>query len=275
MSEDLRKQGGKRCLGQQQQWQDSLPVITFVVAIYNAAETLETTLLSILGQTYPNKELLIIDGGSTDGSLAIIQRYDSRIDYWISEPDNGIGDAFNKGVRLAQGMYINFQGAGDVMESDEVISEMVKLLGPARPSLISGRIRRVDEKDIHQTLWISPQPRSGKFDPGSLLWKMSLYHQGLFTHRSFFEQYGYFDENLRFSMDYEHLLRAYGKFPEVFLADLIISRWRADGVGQNRDLEIFREYDLIKRRNRIAPGIVLTFVNLWTIAKFRIKQIIA
>lgn len=275
MSEDLRKQGGKKCLGQQQQWQDSLPVITFVVAIYNAAETLETTLLSILGQTYPNKELLIIDGGSTDGSLAIIQRYDSRIDYWISEPDNGIGDAFNKGVRLAQGMYINFQGAGDVMESDEVISEMVKLLGPARPSLISGRIRRVDEKDIHQTLWISPQPRSGKFDPGSLLWKMSLYHQGLFTHRSFFEQYGYFDENLRFSMDYEHLLRAYGKFPEVFLADLIISRWRADGVGQNRDLEIFREYDLIKRRNRIAPGIVLTFVNLWTIAKFRIKQIIA
>eukprot|EP01136_Pigoraptor_vietnamica_P040064 Opistho-1_new@11565 len=275
MSEDLRKQGGKRCLGQQQEWQDSLPVISFVVAIYNAAETLETTLLSILGQTYPNKELLIIDGGSTDGSLAIIQRYDSRIDYWISEPDNGIGDAFNKGVRLAQGGYINFQGAGDVMESDAVISEMVKQLGPARPSLISGRIRRVHEKDIHQTLWISPQPRSGKFDPGSLLWKMSLYHQGLFTHRSFFDKYGYFDEDLRFSMDYEHLLRAYSKFPDVFLADMIISRWRADGVGQNRDLEIFREYDLIKRRNRIAPGFVLTFVNLWTIAKFRIKQIIA
>jgi glycosyltransferase involved in cell wall biosynthesis len=275
MGEDKRMEGGKRLSDQQQAWQESLPVISFIVAIYNSAETLETTLLSILGQTYPNKELLIIDGGSTDGSLDIIRRFDNRIDYWISEPDNGIGDAFNKGVKLAEGIYLNFQGAGDVLESDGVISEMVTKLGSAEPQFISGKIRRVDEKDINKTLWISPQPRSEKFDPGSLLWKMSLYHQGLFTHRSFFEKYGYFDESLRFSMDYEHLLRAYKHFPDVLLVNMIISRWRADGVGQNRDLEIFREYNLIKRKNRIAPGIVLTLVNYWIITKFRIKQIIA
>lgn len=275
MDENKGLVGGKRMTGQKQGWDESGPVISFIVAVYNSAETLEATLESILAQTYQNKELLVIDGGSTDGSVDIIRRLDNRIDYWISEPDKGISDAFNKGVKAAEGLYINFQGAGDVLESDDAISKMIEKLGSVQPSFIAGRIRRVDENDINKTLWISPQPRSGIFDPKSLLWKMSLYHQGLFTHRSFFDKYGYFDEGLRFSMDYEHLLRAYRHFPDVFLVDLIVSRWRADGVGQHRDLEIFREYDLIKRRNRIASGIVLTLVNLWIIAKFRIKQIIA
>ena len=87
--------------------------VSIITAVFNGEEFLEETIQSIVCQDYPDFEYIIIDGGSTDKTLEIIKKYEDKITYWISEPDKGISDAFNKGIRVATGNYINFQGDGD------------------------------------------------------------------------------------------------------------------------------------------------------------------
>lgn len=89
------------------------PLISVVTVAYNAVTTIEKTILSVINQTYPNVEYIIIDGGSTDGTVEIIKKYANKLAYWVSEPDNGIYDAMNKGAKVATGEWINFMNCGD------------------------------------------------------------------------------------------------------------------------------------------------------------------
>lgn len=102
--------------------------ISIVTVCYNSVTTIENTMLSVLNQTYPDIEYIIIDGGSTDGTVDIIKKYTDQVAYWVSEPDNGIYDAMNKGIAAVTGDYINFINAGDTLFSKEVISEIVSYL---------------------------------------------------------------------------------------------------------------------------------------------------
>ena len=100
------------------------PLITVVTVCYNAVNELEKTMLSVLNQTYDNIEYIVIDGGSKDGTVDIIKKYADRLAYWVSEPDKGIYDAMNKGVKAATGEWINFMNAGDFFVDENVISNM-------------------------------------------------------------------------------------------------------------------------------------------------------
>lgn len=102
------------------------PLISVVTVSYNAALTIEQTILSIINQTYKNIEYIIVDGGSTDDTINIIKKYADRIAYWISEPDKGIYDAMNKGINIATGEWINFMNSGDTFYSNGVIGEIVE-----------------------------------------------------------------------------------------------------------------------------------------------------
>ena len=95
--------------------------ISVVTVCYNAADTIEKTILSVLNQTYHDIEYIIIDGGSTDGTVEIIRKYADKIAYWVSEPDKGIYDAMNKGIEVATGEWINFMNAGDRFYKSDVI----------------------------------------------------------------------------------------------------------------------------------------------------------
>ena len=92
--------------------------ITIITVSYNAATSIEPTILSVINQTYPNIEYIVIDGGSNDGTVDIIKKYQNKISYWVSEPDKGIYDAMNKGIRMATGDWINFMNAGDTFFCD-------------------------------------------------------------------------------------------------------------------------------------------------------------
>lgn len=104
------------------------PLITVVTVCYNAAVTIEKTMLSVINQTYGNIEYIIIDGGSTDGTADIIKKYADRIAYCVSEPDNGIYDAMNKGIKVATGEWINFMNAGDEFYDKDVIKKFIPLI---------------------------------------------------------------------------------------------------------------------------------------------------
>ncbi|MDW8003136.1 MAG: glycosyltransferase, partial [Deltaproteobacteria bacterium] len=102
-----------------------LPLITVITVVLNGEKYLEETIQSVINQTYPNVEYVIIDGGSTDGTLDIIKRYEDYIDYWVIEKDRGIYDAMNKGILCTVGNFVYFLGIGDKLYQCDVISDVV------------------------------------------------------------------------------------------------------------------------------------------------------
>lgn len=125
-SEQKIAEGGLRLQGLYKTSSEDKPLITVVTVVYNGAEFLEETIKSVIEQTYDNVEYIIVDGGSTDGTLEIIKKYDHAIDYWVSEPDKGIYDAMNKGIDLGNGDWINFMNAGDSFFSFYVLYNIFK-----------------------------------------------------------------------------------------------------------------------------------------------------
>lgn len=245
------------------------PSISIIIAVRNAKAHLAETLASIRAQRYPSLEVIVIDGGSTDGTLEILEQNKALIHYCVSEPDQGISDAFNKGLKLATGDYINFHGAGDTLFAPDCIQALFHDLDPSY-RLICGKVQRVKEDGV-TPLWVAPKVIK-PFNKHSLLFKMSLPHQGLFTHRSFFDQYGEFDKTVRFAMDYEILLRAYLHFPKTIIKDVMVSRWRAGGVGTHRIMEIFDEYHRIKHQHRVAGSATLKLIDTFTRFKYFLKD---
>lgn len=116
--------GGLRTKGITKTAVSEKPLITVVTVVYNGAETLEQTILSVVNQTYDNIEYIIIDGSSTDGTLDIIKKYEDKIDYWQSEPDKGIYDAMNKGIKLANGNWIYILGSDDFLVDKEILQNV-------------------------------------------------------------------------------------------------------------------------------------------------------
>lgn len=247
----------------------NLPLISVIIASYNAVSTIEKTINSVTAQTYPNIEFIVIDGGSTDGTVGILEngkwkkengkRKNKIIFRWISEKDRGIADAFNKGMRMSHGDYIYFLGADDVLKTPHVIEEMMVGIDPKKDMIICGKVDRIRDTKKYSVIYTS----SLQFSPWMLLYKMGLPHQGMFMNKRFFNKYGVFNTRLKYAMDYDLLLRAYHRFPNVIFKNVIVAGWREGGVGKNRIFEILKEYHSIRIRNHIAP-----FWFLWIIYVF-------
>jgi hypothetical protein len=171
---------------------------------------------------------------------------------------------------MSKGTYINFQGHGDGFISCNSLEKVFHNIDPEKDILISARIKRVD---VHGTEIFTTKYLK-KFNKRSLLVRMSLPHQGLFMHENYFKMYGLFDENNIFCMDYEHLLRSYKNFPKVNTSKVVAARWRADGIGNGKIIEIYKEWDKIKRDNNVANNLVLDLINYWNLLKHYLKKII-
>ena len=104
------------------------PLISIITVSFNAVAEIENTILSVLSQSYHNIEYIVVDGGSTDGTVDIIEKYADKISYWLSEPDKGIYDAMNKGIDIATGKWINFMNSGDVFFDNQVLEQFVQSL---------------------------------------------------------------------------------------------------------------------------------------------------
>jgi glycosyltransferase involved in cell wall biosynthesis len=183
-------------------------LITIIVAALNNKETLERCIKSVNIQTYQYKELIIIDGGSKDGTVDILKDNDDRIAYWESKPDLGIYHAWNKGLNHAHGEWICFVGADDYFYNNQTLENIASQLNRAMASgikLVYGQVVHVNETGQLVRLlgkpWenISWQIRYGM--------PLHLPHPGMMHHRSLFQEHGRFDQTFKIAGDYEFLLR--------------------------------------------------------------------
>ncbi len=181
------------------------PRFSIVTVTYNAENVLNDTIQSIVTQTYRNVEYIIIDGGSTDGTMHIVDRYRPMISIVVSEPDNGLYDAMNKGIALATGDYICFLNAGDAFHEDDTLQRMVhSLRGMELPDVIYGDTDIVDAEGhfLHKRR-LSP--------PKKLTWKsfengMLVCHQAFFARTKLAKATPY-DLTYRFSADFDWCVR--------------------------------------------------------------------
>ena len=116
--------GGLRTKGYYKKASEEQPLVTVITVVFNAQCHLEETILSVVNQSYQNLEYIIIDGGSTDGTLDIIRKFEHVIDYWVSEKDKGIYDGMNKGISLSSGPWLNFMNSGDRFNGDKIIEKI-------------------------------------------------------------------------------------------------------------------------------------------------------
>jgi len=207
---------------------------------------------SVLSQGYNDFEYIVIDGGSTDGTIDIIRRYEDRIAHWISEPDRGIYDAWNKGLRLARGEWIAFLGSDDAYYPD-ALEEYANFIEKADSQLdyISSCVNLVN-KDMRKVKIICEPWTWQKFRK-----RMKIAHVGSMHNKRLYERYGLYDTSYRITGDYEFLLRA-GQGLKAGFLDAVTAMMRMDGVSQNV-MAAFEEAQRAKvitgKRNKLVSSI--------------------
>jgi glycosyltransferase involved in cell wall biosynthesis len=236
----------------------TVPLISIIVAVFNGKTTLQQCVNSVAQQTYPNKELIIIDGGSEDGTVDLIKVNREKIAYWISEPDRGIYSALNKGVAQAQGEWICFLGADDYFWDAQVLERLVRQLQKLPPDIrvAYGQTMMVNTDGTNLYSLGEPWEKINE----QFMQINCIPHQGVMHRRSLFEQHGQFDESFRIAGDYELLLRELKTGNAVFIPEVIVAAQRIGGISTHGSnyFRTLREYSRAQRMHgRLLPGKVL------------------
>lgn len=181
--------------------------VTIITINRNNAAGLEKTMLSVASQTFKDFEYVVVDGASTDGSVEVIKKYESKYALlkWVSEPDSGIYNAMNKGIRMASGDYIQILNSGDCLASDDVVERMLVALEAAgSPSVFYGNMIKCfpDGRRITDKCFAGQEITMLGMCTGT------LNHDPVYIRRDLFEKYGYYDENLRICSDWKWFLQA-------------------------------------------------------------------
>ena len=211
--------GGLRTKGIFKESKPGKPLISVITTVYNSENHLEESIVSLQDQNYNNIEHIIVDGGSTDNSLSIIKKYESKIDYWISEKDNGIYDAFNKGMKLAKGDYLGFLNSDDryTKECFTYLLSYIKKFPEA--DFIFGAVKK-----HWATLY--------GYKPYKIYWSWGFYSShstGFFIKKKSSEKVGTYNLKYKFSADYDYFYRM-----------IVNEKMRGVGTKKNELFGIFR-----------------------------------
>jgi glycosyltransferase involved in cell wall biosynthesis len=182
---------------------ENLPKITIITPSFNQAQFLEKTILSVLNQNYLNLEYIIVDGGSTDGSVEIIKKYEDKLKWWVSEKDDGQVHAINKGLRHATGTWVGWQNSDDIYYKNTLNDLSLEIKKSHEVGLIIADMLIIDDQDrpIRDIRYAKPTYRS------FLAEGMVLCNQSAFWLRDIHNKIGFLDERYQYSFDYEWFLR--------------------------------------------------------------------
>ncbi len=250
------------------------PAVSIVTPSYNQARFLERTILSVLNQNYPNLEYIIMDGGSTDGSVEIIKKYEEYLAYWISEPDKGQADAINKGLRISKGEIVAYLNSDDTY-CEGTIRKVVGFFSENHEvGMVYGDCNFINEKGK-----IVKVRREIDFDFDILFFYFSYIPQPtVFIRRRVLDCVGLLDENLGYSMDLDLYLRIAKDFPVGHIPEILANfRWHHKSKT-SRGVENFRKERRIIQKKYSSIYFSNSFYENWYYRFFkeffRIKRIL-
>ncbi|KPK67754.1 MAG: glycosyl transferase [Acidithiobacillales bacterium SM23_46] len=232
------------------------PLVSVVTVCFNSARTIERTLKSVINQDYPNLEYIIIDGGSTDGTLTTIDLYRDRITHVISEPDGGVYDAMNKGVRRATGDWVHILNSDDYYASRAALQTAVPLLDRRRTNYFQMWRQFEDgRRDLQD--WTYRRWR--------LFVSAFLPHPGLIVSRDQYESVGLYDTRYRIAADHEMILRLTAKWPGL-KHDLPLTVMQQGGYSEMNLIQALREFEAVTIRHglpRPVAGLIYQLKRRW------------
>lgn len=236
--------------------------ISIITVVYNSVAVLQDTIVSVLNQSYNNVEYIIIDGNSTDGTLDVINKYREKISIFVSEPDNGIYDAMNKGIKLSTGSWLLFMNAGDTFYDNKVLENFASGNCEKYDIVYGNALRQFKNTS---NLWV----------PSSLstMWrKMSFCHQSTFVKVSY-HQARLFDENYKLSADYDFFYESYyllgAKFKHI---NLLVCRFSMEGKSGIDYIASAKENLMMAHKFKILKSIV--YMNLSVLYRSSIRRLI-
>ncbi len=236
--------------------------ISIVTVVYNNEDTIEQAILSVINQTYPDIEYILIDGQSTDNTLNIINKYKNQVSKIISEPDNGIYDAMNKGLKKCTGDLVGILNSDDFYKNQDVLSKVVKTFQEKNVDSVYGNLLYVDPEntEVVNRRWVSGEFKRSKFRYG---WMPP--HPTFFVKKKVYDEYGLFNLEIKSAADYEIMLRfLYKNKISTAYIDEVITIMR-DGGNSNQSLrhrlkankEDFRSWKI----NGIKPNLFFRFLK--------------
>lgn len=204
---------------------------------YNNCNGLRHTIESVVNQTFRNFEYIVVDGGSTDGSVEVIKEYETNINYWISEPDGGIYNAMNKGIAQAHGEYCIFMNSGDFFYNNSVMKLVEE--SPIQEDIVVGKVVVNDKGKL-----ISPPPASGELTLYHL-YSGSIPHQGSFIRTNLLRKYPY-DENLKISSDWKFFVQVLiMENCSIRYLDQYVAHYDLDGISASNPELMRKEKDQV------------------------------
>lgn len=248
---------------------------SLITVSFNSSKTIKRTINSVLSQTYQDFEYIIIDGGSTDGTLNIIKKYESKFDnnyHWISEHDSGIYNAMNKGIQVAKGEIIGIINSDDWLEPNalEIISKSIMTSG-SNNTIYCGWMNFYYQNGRKQLL----KTNNNRFNRYSRKYLMGINHPATFVPLTIYKKYGYFDENLKISADIEFIIRAVKNNIEFCFIDEALTNMSDRGVSNLFSKQKFldRKYLLKKHtKNQIEYNYYILLYIVSIILKFFVPE---
>jgi glycosyltransferase involved in cell wall biosynthesis len=200
--------------------------ISIITVNLNNKAGLEKTVQSVISQTCRDYELIVIDGGSADGSKDVIRQYEEQISYWVSEKDKGIYHAMNKGISVACGEYCYFLNSGDYLVNENLFQELFKF--DIYADIVSGNVLKIRKNGKYQTIRPHDKPTLHK------LCIHSLPHQASLIRRDLFNEIGLYNESFRIVSDFDFFLKALVIFQKSYQkVDLNFSYFNLEGISHN------------------------------------------
>jgi len=222
--------------------------ISVITIVYNDLKHIESTMLSVLNQTYPNIEYIVIDGASTDGTADVIKEYSQRLSYWVSEKDGGIYDAMNKGLRAATGDFVWFINSGDQIYDSATVEKIVACIDNDTDVVYGENVLIDDQGKI---LGMRRKKAPEKLNWHHFINGMMVCHQSVLVRRSVAPAY---NEVYRFSSDFEWVLVSLKSARKVVNSHQILSRYLEEGMTtQNLKPSLKERFDIMKRYYGTIP----------------------
>ncbi|MDH5828628.1 glycosyltransferase family 2 protein [Sphingobacterium faecium] len=242
------------------------PTFSIITVVYNNVRDIEHTLKSVVGQTYKQIEYIVIDGQSTDGTLALIENYRSQITRVISEKDKGIYDAMNKGLAIATGDYVLFLNSGDELYSKDTLANLAALSDDA--DILYGETFLINEK--REIIGERRHKVPMHFDWKSFRYGMNICHQAIYIKRSIAEPY---DLHYKLCADIDWVIKAAKKANKCVNAQQHVARYLVGGMSKQRHRESLKErYDIFKKYYGTIPNLFNHFIIGLRMIAYRIKN---